>query len=364
MNAQSAPTELMDGRVWEDFCESLKRAGQLVLANAPADAFDRAEGLRYAGRIASYALRNFIEESDPAAPQLAALPKLGGDNPDYLYSRAAISGEFEYRLRGTRGEASFLGFGSYHGDVGTEEGLRVSGYLAGAELETDGEGNFEIGISCREQPGNWLRLAPDTKQILLRQTFLHRAKEQPVEVDIECVGADVPPPAVDPARIGGQLAGAAMFAIGCAQWFADWVKAFEDKAPVNTFHLPTEENHRFVGGDPNIRIWLGTWRLGPDEALVIEMTPPDCHYWNFQLANVWAESLDYRFQRVHINNGAAEARPDGSVQLVVAHEDPGHPNFMTTTGHDHGTMCVRWVRADSHPEPHCRVVKLSELQGA
>ena len=132
----------------------------------------------------------------------------------------------------------------------------------------------------------------------------------------------------------------------------------------STFHLPTEENHRFVGGDPNIRIWLGTWRLGPDEALVIEMTPPDCHYWNFQLANVWAESLDYRFQRVHINSGAAETRSDGSVQLVVAHEDPGHPNFMTTTGHDHGTMCVRWVRADSHPEPHCRVVKLSELRGA
>jgi hypothetical protein len=34
---------------------------------------------------------------------------------------------------------------------------------------------------------------------------------------------------------------------------------------------------------------------------------------------------------------------------------------MDTAGHHHGTMCVRWVRADSHPEPMCRVVKLADL---
>jgi hypothetical protein len=118
-----------------------------------------------------------------------------------------------------------------------------------------------------------------------------------------------------------------------------------------------------VGGDPNIRIWLGCWKLAQDEALVIEATPPDCDYWNFQLGNVWAESLDYRFHRVHLNNGAAKLREDGSFEIVVAHVDPGHPNWLDTAGHDHGTMCVRWVRASSHPEPKCRVVKLSELQG-
>ena len=155
--------------------------------------------------------------------------------------------------------------------------------------------------------------------------------------------------------------GGAMYAIGCAQWFADWVMAFHDKAPVNCFHLPDEENHRFVGGDPNIRIWLGYWKLAPDEALVIEAMPPDCHYWNFQLGNIWAESLDYRFRHVHVNSGSARLRDDGSFRLVVAHEDPGVDNWMDTAGHDHGTMCVRWVRATSHPEPECRVVKLTEI---
>jgi hypothetical protein len=155
-----------------------------------------------------------------------------------------------------------------------------------------------------------------------------------------------------------------MYAIGCAQWFADWVVGFRAKAPVNAFHLPSEDDHRRLGGDPNIRLWLGTWRLAPDEALVVEATPPKCHYWNFQLANVWAESLDSRFQRVHLNSSQAAYRGDGSFELVVAHRDPGHPNWISTAGHEHGTMGLRWVLADAHPEPRTRVVKLAELRPA
>ena len=54
---------------------------------------------------------------------------------------------------------------------------------------------------------------------------------------------------------------------------------------------------------------------------------------------------------------------DGSVTLVISATDPGHPNWIDTAGHDHGTMCVRWVRASSHPEPKTRVAKLEDLQG-
>ncbi|MEE8164439.1 MAG: hypothetical protein V3T64_02615 [Myxococcota bacterium] len=38
---------------------------------------------------------------------------------------------------------------------------------------------------------------------------------------------------------------------------------------------------------------------------------------------MWAESLDYRTRRVHVNGGGATVREDGSFRLVVAHEDPG-----------------------------------------
>ena len=172
-------------------------------------------------------------------------------------------------------------------------------------------------------------------------------------------------PRSTPARVPGQLMGAAMYAIGCAQWFADWVVAFDEKGGgVNRFHLPDRENHRVVGGDPNIVIPLGRWELGPDEALVIDVVPPRCDYWNVQIANVWAESLDYVNRQVHLNSHTATLEPDGSVRWIVAHEDPGHPNWLDTAGHERGIMGCRWVRADAHPIPETRVVPLAELRGA
>ena len=96
---------------------------------------------------------------------------------------------------------------------------------------------------------------------------------------------------------------------------------------------------------------------------MVEATPPECEYWNFQLANHWLESLDYRFFRVHLNGHTAVAGSDGSVRIVVAHEDPGLPNWLDPCGHRQGAMCWRWVRAAAHPQPRTRVVKLAELRG-
>ncbi len=54
-------------------------------------------------------------------------------------------------------------------------------------------------------------------------------------------------------------------------------------------------------------------------------------------------------------------RDDGSFQLVVAHEDPGHPNWINTAGHHHGTVALRWVRTDAHPE--LRQLAAVDMQG-
>jgi len=84
-----------------------------------------------------------------------------------------------------------------------------------------------------------------------------------------------------------------------------------------------------------------------------------CAYWNFQLGNIWAECLDKR-RRISLNNATAAYEPDGSVRIVVAHRNPGHPNWIDTTGHDHGIMGMRWVRAETHPAATTRVTSLAE----
>ena len=145
--------------------------------------------------------------------------------------------------------------------------------------------------------------------------------------------------------------------------FSLWAKDF--KKHVNQLPLFDQEKSNKAGGDPNIRYYHSYWSLGPDEALVIEATPPACEAWNFQLNNHWMESLDYRYYNIHINGYLATYRADGSVCVVVAHRHPQVPdiNWINTVGHNCGTMCWRWIkpRSDPNPAPVPRVVKLDDF---
>jgi hypothetical protein len=46
---------------------------------------------------------------------------------------------------------------------------------------------------------------------------------------------------------------------------------------------------------------------------------------------------------------------------VIAHHDPGVPNWLDTAGHREGMIFYRYHLAKSKPIPTARVVKLSEL---
>jgi hypothetical protein len=362
--ADDAVAKVVSAEAWTEFCDLLKKAGDVLLRDdLAASPFERAEGHRYLGRLLRAGLMSFGEQLGPKHPVFRAMPelvKMGLDNPDNYYLGAAVNPRFTYRIRGRRGSIHYLSFAAQNQNFAARDRITGgAGHLEDSELELDADGGFEIIASQSEQPGNWLRMTEDTSQILLRQTFLDRAHESAVEIEIECLDADGEPPApLDPARVPGQLMGAAMYAIGASQWFADWVVSFRDHAPVNQFHLPDREQHRVLGGDPNVVVLLGYWQLDEDEALVIDAVPPKCDYWNFQLGNIWAESLDYSFRRVHHNVHTAQTNDDGSFRLVVAHRDPGHPNWLDTAGHERGTMGLRWVRADEHPIPECSVMKL------
>ena len=74
------------------------------------------------------------------------------------------------------------------------------------------------------------------------------------------------------------------------------------------------------------------------------------------------ESLDYRYYRVWINSHTAQYRKDGSVRIIVAHQDPGVDNWIETVGHYRGTMLFRWVRAKEPPAPRTRIVKFDKIK--
>jgi len=358
-----ARERILDGRAWVDFCEGLRRAGDVVLREgSPRDPFDRAEGFRYLSRLARGALETFVECSDPDFPVFRRPAhetlKIGADNPDNHYQSATVSGRNEYVIRGRRNTVHYLGIGTYYGNYGSSARRGQSGYIEDFDVSPDGR--FEVTLSCDERPGSWLRMEPDTDLVIVRQTFQERAREAIAELTIERVGGPPAPAPVTPEGVDAGLQAAAAWVEGTARLFADWAEGFAKR----TNDLPRFDAAVATAahGDPNIVYYHGYWELGPDEAYVVEVTPPDCDYWNFQVNNHWMESLDYRYHRVALNHHEAARRPDGSVRLVLAHEDPGVPNWLETAGHRRGTCCLRWVGAREHPDPAVRVLPLGEVR--
>ena len=363
-----AAERVVSGRAWDEFCDTLKAAGaSLNFPGAPRDAFNQAEGYRYLSRLARAGLMAFVEHADPLAPVLHRVAhetvKLGADNPDNYYQTAAISGEYEYRITGRRNTVTYLGFGTQSGHYGEGGGLPPTGYVEASELDIDPDGGFELLLSSTPQSGNWLPMQPETGTLIVRQTFLDREAEIPAELCIErvnCADGDTRPTPVTAARIDEGLASTGRLVAGASVLFAKWARDFQRHS--NTLPRFDQEVSNAAGGDPNIAYYHSHWALAEDEALIVEARPPECEYWNFQLNNYWMESLDYRYHRIHTNKHLAHYEDDGSVRLVVAHRDPGLPNWIETVGHTSGTMCFRWVRAKDHPQPEVRVVKTAELE--
>ena len=362
-----AARRVVSGQAWDEFCDTLKAAGAaLNFPGAPRDAFNQAEGYRYLTRLTRAGLMAFVEHADPKAPVLHRVAhetvKLGADNPDNYYQTAAVSGAYEYRITGRRNTVTYLGFGTQAGHYGQGGGLPPTGHVEASALEMDAEGRFELILSATPRPGNWLPMTPETGTLIVRQTFLDRDTETPAELHIECIHSgdgDGRPAPLTPAQIDAGLKSASTLVAGASLLFAKWARDFQKHS--NALPRFDQDTSNAAGGDPNIAYYHSHWALGPGEALVIEATPPPCEYWNFQLNNYWMESLDYRHHRIHTNKHLAHHEADGSVRLIVAHEEPGLPNWIETAGHAAGTMCFRWVRAESHPEPRTRVVKLHEL---
>lgn len=357
---------LMDGSLWEDFCDRLKSVGRhVVRPEIPADPFTRAEGYRYLTRVLRSAFDIFTEHADPLFPVLYRpcdeIVKYGGDDPDKHLQKCAISGAYDYRIRGRRGTVqalSFLTQGSNFGQGGT---MLPTGFLDTDTLQVESDGSFEIIVSTRPHPGNWLPMTPESQALLIRQTFGDRSKERIAELAIECLHDRSAPDPLDPAKFVAGLEAAVGFLDGTVKLFCDWSERYQ----AHPNQLPQEDPEicRRVGGDPAIVYFNSYWSLAPDEALVVELPfVPECRAWSLQVCNYWMESLDYRYHRTNVNKDTAHVEPDGRVRIVVAASDPGHPNWITTAGHANGTLLFRLTGAKERVEPQTRVVTLAEIR--
>ncbi|HPP82356.1 MAG TPA: DUF1214 domain-containing protein [Rubrivivax sp.] len=351
-------------RAWEAFCDELKRAGDIPLrAPVPPHATDRAAGFEALARNISLALNFHHDYADPRYPELIhyfdPVRKQGGDNTDAVYVGATINGTDTYRISGDRGSAPYFAVTAVERGQ-TPWGGKVAHTLFDHDLQVEPDGRFELVCSPEPHPGNWLRTTPETFRVTFRQFFADWEHERPMKARIDRLSGDTSPPApLTPEKLAAQLSSAAKWV---GESIAFWVRMIEMwKVMPNTFRSYKQLADRAIDATPGGEPMIAYWALPPDEALVVRVRPPVCRYWAVEFGNFWWTTMDYRYRLSNTNCHYAQLEDDGELVVVIAHEDPGLPNWLDTSGFAEGYVTYRWMLAQGCPEPQAVQVKTAQL---
>ena len=116
-----------------------------------------------------------------------------------------------------------------------------------------------------------------------------------------------------------------------------------------------------IGAAAENRPVIGRWELHPDEALIVEVKPPEGIYWSFSIGNPWWETIHYGRHQSSLNAHQAVVDSDGLVRVVLCDGDPGVANWLDTAGHSNGPIILRCVRTETAPTPTTRVVPFGTI---
>lgn len=301
----------------------------------PSD-LDAVEGRRFLMRMLAASVDLFVEHGDANHPRFehaeGPTRKMFADNPDADYWRAPIDvrGDRAYVVRGNVPVGT-----TYVGVLLYGRGGRIGAHLAdGAFVRRDG--SFEIRISRAPAHGPWLQAQGDETAVFVRQYFVDRDRQAPVELSIEVEGGEISGP-----LSAGELARGlerarrnleAVFTRTLETWKMASVALLNRFVQLSGDSLfPTPDN-----------TYLACWyRIGADQLMIVRGRVPKARYYSICLYNAWMESLDYRRHRISLNHHQLEVDEEGFFELILSHRPFAHPNRLDSCGHLAGYLLIR-----------------------
>lgn len=324
------------------------------------------EGLRVLGRITALCSELSLDVDVEAPwffPMNSEARFVGGPNPDGEYHLAMISGEHRYRVTGTRGSVAYIGFQILAGRGLTPR--RMAAYVSDTELAVDDQGRFQFVLSS-EKPStdelggsNWVQIPEDASAVVVRQYIADPIEETPASFSIEPLDQLGSPPVPTDDVLAQQLTAMA--------WTIWKLATLHRTIKPELLDLPnvlvTAAAADLGAADttPDNLYMIGTFRLAPDEALVIDLDPPQTRYWSITIENIWHECIDVRRRRSSLTNANAAVGDEGRARVVVAADDPGVANWLDTGGRHRGFVILRWLDNFATPDVRANVVKLDDL---
>jgi hypothetical protein len=336
---------------------------------------DVSDAHRYAMHVLDGAVDLYFE-SNPEYPLFKRIVsptrKANGDNPDAIYFTAAIRGDRRYRVRGNLAGATYTSFTIEAGAGEGQYASRTAGVLNDLNIEADADGGYELLLGPDAEGQNAFELPKDAARLTTRHYF---ERKQSVAADpnvvvpiaIEPLDAAGPPPDWNDAQVAAGIRRVANHVRGMT---LDSPLGDPSKLPSWASSVPNVFNPPEKPGDMAFAAFdaaytMAPYALGPDQALLIEGRFPRCRFANVVLWNRFLQSYDYAYRQIALNRQQTQLEKDGSFRMVIAHADPGVPNWLDTMGRPSGVVYWRFMLPEGEiVKPKAQVLKLSEVRGA
>jgi len=332
---------------------------------------DVAEGMRAAMHMLQGALVGHFED-DPDHPLFRRIVtptrKFTGDNADAIYYDAAVRGDRRYRVRGRMAGAVYASITIEAGAPAAGLGGRTAGVINDTHFDVRPDGSFEIFLGGPPRPRNWIELPADATRVTTRHYFEEErcAAADPtrhVALEIEALDPGPPPAAPSDAAVAAGLRRVAGFVRSRT---LDSPPPGKRQQPPFVSTTPNQFPKPVKPGDLGLAAAdaaysMAPYLLAPDQALVVRARWPRCRCANVDLWNRHMQSYDYANRRVSLNRKQTRLDADGAFRLVIAHRDPGVPNWLDTEGRPFGIVFWRFMLPEGEIEtPKAEVVPFDQ----
>lgn len=304
-------------------------------------------------------------ENPDWVPHIPFYMAWGSPNPDDTYRFAPVDATGSYRLSGQRGTSAVA-------TVTLRKGGAHLGRINGKtlyeidlnEVTTDRHGRYDILLSPSRPTGysgTWVAMHPETQSLLFRTRTTNGSQRDP-SCAIERLGAPRLSSLPSAEQFAHRMTMLRDYVAAQNSFLLGYLNKIRDRGAADGFIFDDQSSY---GGLVRQKYLMHVFTLADDEALVIETElPSKVHYWSVQVFDAFFGGIENVYQRSAANHEAFSIDRDGRVRIVVAAEDPGVANWLTTGGWPRGGMMWRWNDANIYPQPTVRKLKIAQLRAA
>ena len=296
-------------------------------------------------------------------------------NPDNVYQFSPLDADGVYKISGFRGSVHIVDFqigasptfARGRANKDKNFGPTLANYDID-KMHIGADGAFEFILSAKRPEGyegDWRALPPTADHVLVRQLSYDWLNEVDARLAIDRLDTPAAKPRQTPAEIKAALSFIpewterwVKMAIGPHEADQmDWMTRWGSKDKIVLIDFTKDE-----GGRAAQKYIAGHFDVTPDTAMIYEMAPGKCRFWNLHLGNDLLNTLDFMNRQISLNGFSTKVDSDGRIRIVISEKDPGVNNWLDSMGYKTGTIWGRLDGCEDYTTPTIKTVKLEDVR--